>query len=342
MQTRKALNVLALAVIVGLIAAMGALTSPVSRAQGTPEATESMGGMEMAGYGLITGGVDGEAKRLNASGATFPLELYKKWIEEYYNLTGVEINYAGGGSGQGKKDIAAEAVDFAGSDSIMKDEEISAATGGNILHIATTMGAIVPVYNIPELQGKDPVKLTGENLANIYLGKITKWNDAALVADNPDLANVDADILPVYRSDGSGTTNNFTIYLSSQSQEWADTIKSGNTVQWPYGIGANGNPGVASEVGQTEYSIGYVELAFAKDLQAAQVKNAAGAFVTASAESVSAAAKGVELPDDMRIVIIGKSTDEAAWPISTFTWLLVYRQKVQQALSVFAMLRWSA
>jgi len=288
---KKWFSIVSLALIAAILLAVGGNAVTAQEGTATPEASDST----IPGSGLVTGPAEGEATRLNASGATFPLALYTKWVEVYKGLTNVEINYAGGGSGQGKKDIAAQAVDFAGSDSVMTDEEITAATGGHVLHIATTLGGIVPIYNIPELKDKAPLKLTGDQLAQIYLGKISKWNDPILVAENPDLASIDWDIQPVYRSDGSGTTNNFTKYLAASNQEWADTIKSGNTVQWPIGRGANGNPGVAQEVSMGEYTIGYVELAFAKDIQSAQVQNAAGNYVTASADSISAAADGVEL-----------------------------------------------
>jgi len=299
--------------------------------------------MTMPGLGKITASASGEAQRLNASGATFPLPLYQCWTKAYGSLTTVQINYTGGGSGQGKKDIQSQAVDYAGSDSFMSDDELKAAKGGELVHVAATVGAIVPVYNIPELQGKDPIKLTGDLIAQIYQGKISKWNDPALVKDNPGLSAVDQDILPVYRSDGSGTTNNFTIYLSQSNPDWASTIKSGTTVKWPVGQGANGNPGVANAVSQTQYAIGYVELAFVGKLQAGQVKNNAGNYVAASADSISAAAKVSPLPADLRIVIIGKSTDAQAWPISTMTWLLAYTKQTDpaKALALTRFLWWA-
>src|SRR5262249_30613100 len=214
MQKRTIISAISLIfVAILLITLSGNVATASVPAQATKAATmaATMAGAMVTGSGLIKGGVDVEAKRLNASGATFPLELYKKWTAEYKTLTGVEINYAGGGSGQGKKDISAGVVDFAGSDSFMKDDELKAAKGGELVHIASTVGAIVPIYNIPALKGKDPIKFTGETLAGIYLGEIKTWNDAKLVADNPALKDVKDDIQVVYRSDGSGTTNNFTI-----------------------------------------------------------------------------------------------------------------------------------
>lgn len=346
---KKLMLAMAALIAVSILAISGG--SATSAQGGTPAATmaatmagtPAMGGAAIPGSGKITGAADGEAKRLNASGATFPLELYKKWNAEYKNITGVEINYAGGGSGQGKKDINSQAVDYAGSDSIMSDDELKAAKGGAIVHIASTMGAIVPIYNIAELKGKDPIKLTGDLLAQIYLGTITKWNDPKLVADNPGLKDINKDITVVYRSDGSGTTNNFTIYLSAQNGDWKTKVGAATTVKWPVGIGANGNPGVANEVTQDADSIGYVELAFVGSLQAAQMKNTAGKYVTATSDSISAAALGVDLPDDMRIVLIGKSTNDNAWPITTLTWLLVYTNQTDpaKALALTRYLWWA-
>jgi phosphate transport system substrate-binding protein len=328
MQKQKLFAALSLLVaIVMLAAASGTAVTAKPNLQGTAMATEAA---NIPGSGLITGPMNGEAQKLTGSGATFPLPLYQEWAKEYRTLTGVEINYAGGGSGQGVNDITAQAVDFAGSDSFMKDEELAKAKGGEIVHVATTIGAIVPIYNIPELKDKEALKLSGENIAEIYMGNITKWNDPKLVADNPDLADVDQDIAPVYRSDGSGTTANFTAYLSLVNQTWAEQIKSGKTVNWPAGRGAPGNPGVANEVSQTEYSIGYVELAFAKDHQAAQVKTANGKFVPASTEQISAAVEGVEVPADLRLSLIGKSNPDA-YPIVTWTWIVVYTNQTDAA-----------
>jgi len=331
---QKWVSMLALVVIVALLAALGGnLVTAAPKKQATQAATMAgtQAALNIPGTGKITGSADGEAKRLNASGATFPKPLYDAWAKAYRALTSVEINYAGGGSGQGKKDISSQAVDYAGSDSFMSDKELADAKGGALAHIPTAIGAIVPVYNIPELKGKDAVKFSGDTLAGIYLGEITKWNDPKLVADNPALKDVDIDILPIYRSDGSGTTANFTAYLSSVNKTWADQIKSGTTVKWPAGgRGANGNPGVANEVQQNEYAIGYVELAFAKDLQTGLVKDAAGKFVAATAETISASMVGVQLPDDLRITLIGKSNPDA-YPIVALTWLLVYTDQKDPA-----------
>ncbi len=311
-----------------LVTVGGNVVTASPNAQATAAATTSA--TDVPGSGKITAGVDAEAKKLSASGATFPLPLYQSWAKTYKDLTGVEINYAGGGSGQGVNDISAQAVDFAGSDSFLKDDQLKAAKGGDLVHIPTCIGAIVPVYNIPELKDKDPLKFTGDTIAGIYLGEITKWNDPKLVADNPDLANIDQDIAPVYRSDGSGTTANFTTYLSLVNKTWADKVKSGKTVNWPTGTGANGNPGVANQVQQTEYSIGYVELSFAKGLQAGLVKNGNGKFVAATADTISASMQNVKVPADLRITLIGNSNPDA-YPIVSMTWLLVYTNQTDAA-----------
>jgi phosphate transport system substrate-binding protein len=337
MQKQKFLAALSLLTAMMLLVSLSSnVVTAKPNLQGTPAATAAAltaaedTNLKITGMGMITGPMAGEAQKLNGSGATFPLPLYQAWAKEYRTLTGVEVNYAGGGSGQGVSDITAQAVDFAGSDSFMKDEELAKAKGGEIVHIATTVGAIVPIYNIPELQGKAALKLSGDNLAAIYLGEISKWNDPKLVGDNPDLANVDQDIAPVYRSDGSGTTANFTAYLTLVNTTWADTIKSGKTVNWPVGLGAAGNPGVANEVAQIEYTIGYVELSFAKDHQAAEVKTANGKFVAATTEQISASVEGVEVPADLRLSLIGKSNPDA-YPIVTWTWLVVYTNQTDAA-----------
>jgi phosphate transport system substrate-binding protein len=299
---------------------------------------------EIPGSGLITGPADGEAKTLNGAGATFPKPLYDQWIAAYNKLTGVQINYQAIGSGGGIQGISDESVDFGASDGPMTDDQLAQAKGGPILHIPMTLGGVVPTYNLPELQGQDVLKFTPENLALVFLGEagritgdnprdpLIKWNDPRLVADNPQLANIDKYIVVVHRSDSSGTTNIWTSYLSAVSEDWADLVGFGNAVDWPTGIGARGNPGVAGNVAQTPYSIGYVEqgYAVANNLPAAAVQNKAGNFVTASQETVSEAAAGVDLPDDMRVKIVN-ADGENAYPISGFTWLLVYENQTDAA-----------
>ncbi len=347
-------------VLASLVISMVAMSS-VSAQQATPAPTAaaaetdliapsaSTEQLSIPGIGKVTGPVDGESKSITGDGATFPLPLYQSWIATYAKLTGVQVNYKGVGSGQGRKDFIAQAVDFGASDAPMSDSEIQKANaaGGDVVHIATTVGAIVPIYNIPELAGKAPLKFTGDNLAQIYLGKILKWNDPALVANNPDLANVNQTIITVFRSDGSGTTQNFTLYLSLVNQEWASTVKSGSTVRWPTQetnppTGRADHNGVHDAVKDTPYSIGYVELAFAigteaTGISAGMLQNAAGNWVSANKKSVTAAAEDITLPDDMRIVIIGKSTSPDAWPISTLTWLLVYTNQPDPSIGLALM-----
>jgi phosphate transport system substrate-binding protein len=322
------------------------LVVPVAFAQGDT----------IPGSGLITGPADGEAKALNGAGATFPKPLYDQWVALYNDLTGVQINYQGIGSGGGIQGISDQSLDFGASDGPMTDEQLANAKGGLVLHIPMALGGVVPVYNLPELDGQDVLKFTPETLALVFLGEagrvsgdnprdpIVKWNDERLVADNPQLADVDKYIVVVHRSDSSGTNNIFTSYLSAVSEDWADIVGFGNSVDWQTGIGAKGNPGVAGNVVQTPYAIGYVEqgYAVANDLPAAAVQNQAGNFVTASQETVSAAAAGVELPDDMRVKIVNAAGDNA-YPIAGFTWLLVYENQTDavKALALTRYLWWA-
>jgi len=299
--------------------------------------------LSIAGSGKVAGPLSGEAKTLTGSGATFPLNLYLNWVKTYKTLTNVAINYNGSGSGAGRKDIIANAVDFAGSDFPMSATELAAAAkNGTVLHIPTTLGAIVLAYNIPELKGKEALKLTGDEVAKIYMGTIVKWDDPALTADNPQLAGIDQDILPVYRSDSSGTTQNFTTYLSFISKDWASTVKSGSQVNFPVGTGSQGNPGVASSVNQTPYAIGYIELSFVGKLSYASIKNAAGTFIVPSADTVSKAVIGITFDADLRTIIIPKITDPGAYPISVMTWQLVYEKQsdVTKAIALTRFLWW--
>jgi phosphate transport system substrate-binding protein len=273
-----------------------------------------------------------EATSLNGAGGTFPAVLYTKWFSEYAKLTNVEVNYQAIGSGGGIKSISDMTVDFGASDGLMTADQLKGTKGGAILHIPTTMGGVVPTYNIPELAGKDVLKFTADTLAGIYAGDITKWNDPKLVADNPSLAGIDKVVSVVHRSDGSGTTNIWTSYLSAVNDKWAKTIGAGNSVNWPVGLGGKGNEGVSGIVKQTPYAIGYVELAYAKQnkLPAGLVKNASGNFIAANENSVSMAAEGVALPDDMRIMLVNSSNPKA-FPIAGFTWLLVYTNQTDAA-----------
>jgi phosphate transport system substrate-binding protein len=318
-----------------IVAVLGlaALVAAFSLAQAVP------------GSGLVTKGSSGEAKSLTGAGATFPAVLYTKWFSEYAAKIGVQVNYQSIGSGGGIKSISDKTVDFGASDGPMTDEQLAAAKGGKLLHIPMTMGAVVPTYNIPELsKSKKVLKFTAETISGIYLGDITKWNDPKLVAENPELAKIDKFIVVVHRSDGSGTTNIWTSYLAAVSDKWTKTVGAGNSVQWPVGLGGKGNEGVAGNVKQTQYSIGYVEQAYAvqNKLPVAQMKNAAGNWIDASAKTVSKAADGVTLPEDLRVKVVNSANPEA-WPIAGFTWILVYQQQTdpEVALALTRLLWWN-
>ena len=267
---------------------------------------------------------------LTGAGATFPYPLYSKWFSDYASLAGVKINYQSIGSGGGVRQIIEGTVDFGASDSPMSDDELARAKFGPILHIPTVIGADVISYSLPEL--KESLKLSGELVGDIFLGKITKWNDPRIAAVNSGVTLPSRDILVVHRSDGSGTTYVFTDYLTAVSQAWAKGPGRGKEVQWPVGLGGKGNEGVAGQIKQTPGSIGYIELAYAKQnrLSIAAVRNAAGEFVTPSLESLAAAAAGVagKLPPetDFRVSIVN-APGAGVYPISSFTWLLVYQQQ---------------
>ena len=269
--------------------------------------------------------------RLNGAGATFPAVLYTRWFAEYQKLTGVETNYGSVGSGQGIQSIVNQLTDFGATDGAMEE---STGNGGVILHIPTALGAVVPIYNVEGISNETPLKFTPETLCRIYLGEITRWNDAALLVDNPQLGAIDQPITTVSRSDGSGTTNIFTSYLSAVCATWESSVGFGNSVDWPSPntLGGKGNEGVTGSVKQTPFSIGYVELAYAEQngLPIGEVQNQAGNFVRATTESISLAAEGVQLPDDMRVKIVNAAGADA-YPIAGFTWILIYQNQTDQA-----------
>ena len=261
---------------------------------------------------------------LNGAGATFPNPIYQKWFSEYHSQhPDIQINYQSLGSGAGIAQLQKRTVDFGASDGPMNDDQIS-QTPFKVLHIPTVMGAVVPTYNIPGVSAE--LKFTPEVLAGIFLGKITKWNDPRLAKANPGVKFPDAEVFVVHRTDGSGTTYIFTDYLSKVSPEWASGPKKGTSISWPAsGLGGKGNEGVAGTVKQTEGSIGYVELIYAlsNNMAYGSVQNAAGQFVKASLDSVTAAAASVkDMPDDFRVSITN-APGKDAYPISSFTWFLV-------------------
>jgi len=262
---------------------------------------------------------------INGAGATFPYPIYSKWFDEYAKVDpSVRFNYQSIGSGGGQKQIIAQTVDFGASDGPMSDENLAKAPA-KILHIPTVAGADVITYNLP---GNPRLKFDGNTIANIYLGNITKWNDPKIVAQNPGVELPDLPIVVVHRSDGSGTTFIFTDYLSSVNPAWADSVGKGTSVKWPVGLGGKGNEGVAGQVKQLSGAIGYVELIYAKQNQMpyADVKNAAGNFITPTIESVTAALATAKIPDDFRFSMVNPPGDKA-YPIAGTTWLLVYEKQ---------------
>ncbi|MGI9044628.1 MAG: phosphate ABC transporter substrate-binding protein PstS [Gemmatimonadaceae bacterium] len=266
---------------------------------------------------------------LTGAGATFPYPLYSKWFSDYAAQTGVRINYQSIGSGGGIRQLSEGTVDFGASDSPMSDEDISKAKGP-VLHIPTVLGAVVVTYNVPGIT--TTLKLSGDVVADIFAGKIRKWNDQRIASLNPGVSLPGDDILVVHRTDGSGTTFVFTDYLAAVSPSWAAGPGRGKEVPWPVGLGGKGNEGVAGQVKQTPGAIGYVELAYAKqnNLPSAAIRNAAGNFVEPSPAGMTAAAAGVaaSLPadTDYRLSIVNAQGADV-YPITSFTWILAYRDQ---------------
>jgi phosphate transport system substrate-binding protein len=278
-----------------------------------------------------SGGAGGTVK-VQGAGATFPNPLYQKWISEYGKLhPDLKMDYQSIGSGGGIKQIKDQTIDFGASDSPMKDEDLKSARG-EIVHIPTVLGAVVITYNLEGIS--QPLKFSPEVIADIFLGKIKKWNDAKIAADNPGVSLPAKDITVVHRSDGSGTSAVFTDYLSKVSAEWKDKVGAGVSPSWPVGLGGKGNEGVTGQVKSTPDTIGYVELVYAiqNKLPVAQVKNASGNFVAPSIDSVTAAAaaSAASMPDDLRISITN-ATGAQAYPISSYTYILVYKDQKDAA-----------
>jgi phosphate transport system substrate-binding protein len=264
---------------------------------------------------------------INGAGATFPFPLYSKWFSEYAKShPDAKFNYQSIGSGGGVKQITEKTVDFGASDAPMSEAELQKASG--VLHIPTVLGAVAVVYT----GAPNGVKLTPQLVADIFLGTVTKWNDPKLAAVNPGVKLPDAVITVVHRSDGSGTTAVFTDYLSKVSADWKAKVGAGKSVKWPVGLGGKGNEGVTGTVKATPGAIGYVELAYAKQnsLTMAAIQNAEGAFVLPSIEATSEAAAGIEMPADFRLSITN-AKGKGAYPISSFTYLLVYKDQTDAA-----------
>ncbi len=260
---------------------------------------------------------------LNGAGATFPNPMYQKWFSEYHKThPEIQFNYQSIGSGGGIRQVLAQTVDFGASDGPMTDEQLSEAKT-KILHIPTVLGAVVPAYNIPGVNTE--LKFTPEALAGIFLGKITSWNDPAIAKANPGVNLPNQTIIVIHRSDGSGTTYIFTDYLSKVSSSWANGPGKGTSVKWPVGLGGKGNEGVAGMIRQMQGGIGYIELIYAvqNKIDYGLVRNAAGTFIKASLESVTAAAASAKsMPADFRVSITNPPGKDA-YPISSFTWLLI-------------------
>jgi len=264
------------------------------------------------------------AATINAAGATFPAPIYQKWFEEFHKAhPDIQINYQAIGSGGGIRQLVEGTVDFGASDMPMSDEQLSKVTRYKVLHFPTVLGGIVPTYNVP---GAADLNFSGPTLAAIYLGSIKKWNDPAIKKDNPKANLPNEDITVVHRSDGSGTSFVFTDYLSRVSPEWKSKVGVNASVNWPVGLGGKGNEGEAGLVKQTPFSIGYVDLIYAvqNKMEYGSVKNAAGNFVKADFNTVSDAAAGAakDMPADFR-VSINNAPGKNAYPIATFTWLLI-------------------
>jgi len=292
---------------------------------------------------LALAGAQGASAQLliNGAGATFPYPIYSKWFDDYSKVDpSVRFNYQSIGSGGGQKQIIEGTVDFGATDGPMSDQSLAKAPG-KILHVPTVAGADVVTYNLP---GAPQLRLDGGSIADIFLGKISKWNDPRLAGQNPGVALPDWDILVVHRADGSGTTYIFADYLSSVSPQWEKQVGRGMAVKWPVGLGAKGNEGVTGQVKQMPGAIGYVELVYAvqNHLPYADVKNAAGNYVTPSIESVSAALERAEVPEDFRFSMVNPP-GEKTYPIAGATWLLVYQRQrdAEKGGKIVAFLKWA-
>jgi phosphate transport system substrate-binding protein len=276
----------------------------------------------LAGLCTLAAGMAAHAAILvTGAGATFPYPLYSKWFDEVHKRNPeIQINYQSIGSGGGIRQVLEGTVDFGATDGPMSDEQLKTARVP-ILHFPTVLGAVVPTFNVA---GVDRLRFSPEALAGIFVGKVTHWNDPAIARENPGKMLPAVAIVPIHRSDGSGTTYIFTDYLAKVSPEWQSTVGRGTAVNWPVGLGGKGNEGVAGLVKQTPNAIGYVELIYAvqNKLPYGDVRNRAGKFVQATLESVTAAAAGVAMPEDFRVSITDSPTPDA-YPISSFTWLLI-------------------
>jgi len=279
---------------------------------------------------------------LTAAGATFPMPFYNLAFKKYGDETGILLTYGGIGSGGGIRSLKDRVVDFGATDAFLDDESMSGMPS-EIIHVPTCIGAVVLAYNVPGLNG---LKLSNRNIENIFMGEITNWNDEQLKVNNSDIDFPDLPITVVQRSDGSGTTYIFSDYLSKVSENWESSVGRGKSLKWPVGIGAKGNPGVAGTIKQTEGAIGYIgsEYAFSQNIPIALVENKAGYYISPTIESISAAAKGTILADTR--IMLTNPDDPEAYPISGFTWIILYKEQnydnrsMDQALETVTFLNW--
>jgi phosphate transport system substrate-binding protein len=326
--------------LLAILVAFGVLMAACGGAV-TPSPTPASSGAAATGAANpcgvpVTQKCSAEAPNLTGAGATFPGPIYTKWIDSYNGLTGVQVNYQAVGSGGGIKSFTDKTVDFGASDVPLTDAQIDAIAGG-LYMVPTVLGAVVPTYNVPNVA--TALKLTPDALAGIFLGTITKWNDPKIASENPGVTLPDMTITSVHRSDSSGTTGVFTDYLSKISPEWKSKVGSATSVNWPGGVGGSGNAGVAGAVKNTPGAIGYVELIYAiqNKISYGVVKNAAGKYIEASLDSTTKAADGFIPPDwgnlkgQQAKISITNSSNADAWPISTFTFLLVSKDMGDKA-----------
>ncbi len=286
---------------------------------------------------------DAKAASLTGAGATFPYPIYSKWFDMYRDKTGIEINYQSIGSGGGIQQVKAGTVDFGASDAALSDARLKEMPR-KVLHFPTVAGAVALAYNLPSL--KHPLRLTSEIVTGIYMGKITVWNDKRIAAVNPGVPLPAAPILTVHRSDGSGTTNIFTTYLSTVSSEWKELVGANTSVNWPVGIGGKGNEGVSGLVRQTQGAVGYIELAYAKQnqLTVCHLQNRAGEFIEPTLASTTTAAEGAAalLAKDVRTPIVD-SKAPGAYPICGLTFLIVYQDQkdAEKAKTLADFIQWA-
>ena len=279
---------------------------------------------------------------ITGAGATFPMPFYNQLISDYAAKTGTLVTYGGIGSGGGIRSLKDKVVDFGATDAFLTDAQ-TAELSAPIVHIPTCLGAVVIAYNLP---GVNSLKLKNDVLAKIFMGEITKWNDKLIKAENPEVKLPDLNISVIYRSDGSGTTFIFSDYMSKISEKWAKEVGTGKSLKWPVGMSAKGNPGVAGTIKQTEGAFGYIgsEYAFAAKIPFVKLQNKAGIFIEPSVESISAAARG-DIPADTRVMLTN-SSDPKAYPISAFTWIILYKEQdyngrsLQQAEETLKFLSW--